>query len=96
MLLCEYESHTKKEMLQMIGVTNQTANVRSIINPLIQAGCLAPVEEDKSRSRNVRYVATARGQEYLRYRQSLSSSLKEESNLPPKDNPEPSLFPDFD
>ena len=66
LMLCELESHTKKEMIQMIGVTNQTANVRSIINPLVQAGCLAPVEEDKSKSRNVRYAATSRGLEYLR------------------------------
>ncbi len=47
--LCSIESHTKKEILHMIGVTNQTANVRSIINPLIQAGCLAPIEDDKSK-----------------------------------------------
>lgn len=30
----------KKEMLHLIGVTYQTANVRNIINLLIQAGCL--------------------------------------------------------
>ena len=70
--LCGVESHTKKEMLLLIGVTNQTANVRSIINPLIQSGCLAPVEYDKSKSRNVRYEATARGLEYLRQWQSAS------------------------
>lgn len=36
------ELHAKKEMLLMIGVTNQTAHVRNIINPMIQVGCLAP------------------------------------------------------
>ena len=43
----------KKEMLHLIGVTYQTVNVRNIINPLIQAGCLAPIEDDKSKLRNV-------------------------------------------
>ena len=66
--LCNGNPRTKKEMLLLVGVTNQTTNVRSIINPLIQADYLAPVEEDKSKSRNVRYEATPRGQEYLRYR----------------------------
>lgn len=94
--LCNISPRTKKEVLLLVGVTNQTTNVRSIINPLIVTDYLAPVEKDKSKSRNVRYEATARGQEYLRYRQSLSSSLKEESKLAPKDHPEPSLFPDFD
>ena len=94
--LCSSSPRTKKEMLLSVGVTNQTTNVRSIINPLIVSDCLAPVEEDKSKSRNVRYEATARGQAYLRYRQSLSSSLKEKSKLSSKDNPEPSLFPNFD
>ena len=74
--LCELATHTKKEMLIMIGVTNQTANVRSIINPLIQAGCLAPIEEDKSKSRNVRYATTARGLEYLRQQKSSTHSDK--------------------
>ena len=58
--LCSIGSHTKKEMLHLIGVTYQTANVRNIINPLIQAGCLAPIEDDKSKLRNVRFEATAK------------------------------------
>jgi len=32
--LCMVEPHTKKEMLIMVGVTNQTTNIRNIINPL--------------------------------------------------------------
>ena len=82
--LCSIESHTKKEILHMIGVTNQTANVRSIINPLIQAGCLAPIEDDKSKLRNVRFGATTRGLEYLRNLQSKTQTiiryLREEMN----------------
>lgn len=92
--LCNDKPRTKKEMLLLVGVTNQTTNVRNIINPLILAGCLAPIEDDKSKLRNVRFEATARGLEYLRYQQSLSSSLQEESKQPSY-NPEPSLFPDF-
>lgn len=65
--LCVNESHTKKELLFTIGVTNQTINVRNIINPLIVAGCLAPVEEDREKVRNVRYSITSRGREYLNY-----------------------------
>ena len=68
--LCSFRPYTKKEMLFRVGVTNQTANIRNVINPLILAGCLAPVEEDKSKSRNVRYEITVRGVVCLRYQQS--------------------------
>ena len=91
--LCAIESHTKKEILHMIGVTNQTANVRSIINPLIQAGCLAPIEDDKSKLRNIRFGATTRGLEYLRNLQSKTQTEAPANDL--VDNPEPLLFPEF-
>lgn len=94
LVLCAAGSRTKKEMLQMVGVTNQTVNVRSIINPLIQAGCLAPIEEDQSKSRNVRYAATARGLEYLRQQQSISHEDTTPINEQ-EDDSEPLLFPDF-
>lgn len=81
--LCEHSPLTRKEMLLMIGVTNQTINVRNIINPLILSGCLAPSEGDKNKSRDVHFEATARGIEYLRFRQ---SSVIEN---------EPSLFPEL-
>ena len=64
----------KKEMLHLIGVTYQTVNVRNIINPLIQAGCLAPIEDDKSKLRNVRFEATSKGLEYLKNRQSITQT----------------------
>lgn len=63
--LCVDNPHTKKEMLIAVGVTNQTANVRSIINPLILSGYLAPMEDDKSKLRNVRFEATVLGERYL-------------------------------
>ena len=85
--LCMIEPLTKKEMLLKVGVTNQTTNVRSIINPLIASGCLAPVEEDRTKHRNVRFVLTSRGQEYLRIRHPAQTT---------GDNPEPSLFPELD
>ena len=72
--LCLIGSHTKKEMLHLIGATYQTVNVRNIINPLIQAGCLAPIEDDKSKLRNVRFEATAKGLEYLRNQQSITQT----------------------
>lgn len=71
--LCDDEFLTKKEMLMRLGVTNQTVNIRGIINPLINAGCLAPVEEDSDKVRNVHYQTTKRGREYLSYRESISS-----------------------
>lgn len=64
--LCASDSRTKKEMLLLIGVTNQTLNVRNIINPLIVSGCIAPVECDRSKSRKVRFETTDRGRECLR------------------------------
>ena len=85
--LCMIEPRTKKEMLLKVGVTNQTTNVRSIINPLIASGCLTPVEEDRTKHRNVRFVLTSRGQEYLRIRHPAQTT---------GDNPEPSLFPELD
>ena len=65
--LCAEGAYSKKELLLRIGVTNQTINVRNIINPLIISGCLAPVEEDKDKFRHVRYEATARGKAYLSF-----------------------------
>ena len=79
--LCSIESRTKKEMLHMIGVTNQTINVRGIINPLIRAGCLAPIEDDKSKRRNVRFETTAIGLEYLRNVQSKTGADLREDHL---------------
>jgi hypothetical protein len=64
---CVDNPQTKKELLLKVGVTTQTINVRSIINPLISAECLAPLDEDRDKVRNVRYCATARGIECLRY-----------------------------
>ena len=95
--LCISNPHTKKEMLLMVGVTNQTTNVRSIINPLIVSGCLVPIEEDRSKHRNVRFATTSRGQDCLRYRQSSTSLIvNDESKQSAKENPEPSLFPELD
>ena len=91
--LCMAEPHTKKEMLLMVGVTNQTTNVRNIINPLIVSGCLAPVEEDRPKYKNVRYEVTSRGQKYLRYRQSLPETI---STKDTKENSGLSLFPELD
>ena len=88
--LCSKGPRTKKEMLLGIGVTYQTLNVRGIINPLINSGCIDLVAEDIKRIRGARYEATVKGKEYLKYRLPL---LEDES---PCDNQtsesEPSLF----
>lgn len=68
LMLCKNEPRTKREILQSVGVTNQTVNVRNIINPLISSGCIAPVDEDRGKARNVRYAVTDRGLKYLDYR----------------------------
>ena len=64
--LCAQDSYCKKVLLQMIGVTNQTLNVRNIINPLIKSGCIEPIAEDKDKVKSVRYAATERGLDYLK------------------------------
>ena len=79
LLLCKDEAHTKKEMLLGIGVTNQTVNVRNIINPLISSGCLAPVKEDYAKFRNIRYIVTDRGRKYLDYRLTYTNTSSNES-----------------
>ena len=92
--LCLNEPHTKKELLILLGVTNQTINVRNIINPLLLAGCLAPIEEDRERMRNVRYAITVRGKSFLTYR-AAQSPMENEQSEATKDN-EPLLFPDLE
>lgn len=87
--LCSTGRRTKKELLISVGVTNQTINYRNIISPLISAGCIAPIEEDKERKRNMRYTATEKGLEYLKYNLSLSDNTDKVSDE------ELTLFPEF-
>lgn len=95
--LCANGWLTKKEMLIAVGVTNQTTNVRSIINPLIQSGCIAPIEEDKSKLRNVRFEATALGRQYLFYQQQALSAIVESTDDNGwQDNQDLLLFPEFE
>lgn len=68
-------------MLLSIGVTNQTINVRNIINPLIVYRFIAPVGDDRSKSREVRFEATDHGRGWLKYRQSLYSPMGDNPNL---------------
>ena len=94
--LCVNEPHTKKELLLMIGVTNQTINVRNIINPLISVGCLAPIDEDRERIKNVRYGITARGREYLNYHSDQSPDVIVQETTGKTSDNEPLLFSDFE
>ena len=94
LMLCKDRPRTKKEILLGVGVTNQTVNVRNIINPLIFAGCLAIADEDQGKTRNVRYVVTDRGREYLDYRSSLNLE-ESQQNMTLEDGDELQLFPDY-
>ena len=69
--LCLSGPKTRKEMLLLIGATYQTNNVRNIINPLVDSGCLVPIEEDRAKMRSVKYELTERGREYLKIHSSL-------------------------
>ena len=71
LLLCLVGPKTRKEMLLLIGATYQTNNVRNIINPLVDSGCLVPIEEDRAKTRGVKYELTERGREYLKIHSSL-------------------------
>lgn len=64
-----------------VNVTNQTINVRNIINPLIVYRFIAPVGDNRSKSRKVRFEATDCGRGWLKYRQSLYSPMDDNPNL---------------
>ena len=95
LVLCENDALSKKEMLLLLGVTYQTHNVRNIINPLIDSGCLKPIDDDKSKSRNIHYKTTVRGQEYLKSQASMLPTDHSSMNNLDNDS-EPLLFPEFD
>lgn len=92
--LCQSSAYTKKELLLLIGVTNQTLNVRNIVNPLINAGCIAPVEEDKGLVRNVHYITTDRGKAFMDYLSSTESIREEKSGNQMLDGKDLLLFPE--
>lgn len=94
--LCAIEPHTKKELLSMLEVTNQTLNVRSIINPMIDVGYIAPVEEDRGRKRNIRYETTIKGKAFISQYNSYSLVKDNQKPNQSKSNPELSLFQGFE
>lgn len=92
--LCLSSTYTKKELLLLIGVTNQTLNVRNIINPLINAGCIAPVEEDRGVVRNVHYKATDRGKAFIDWFSSTETVREETRGVQIEDEGDLLLFPE--
>ena len=94
LIVCEESALRTKDIFFEIGVTNQTNNVRNIINPLIEAGCLTVVEEDEGKRRNRRYTATSRGKEYLHFYLSKTSKDPQESKK--TQIKEPLLFSEFE
>lgn len=70
--LCSIRPMRKKDMMEAIGVTNQSNNVRTIVDPLLTEELIWPCAEDASRVRGVRYELTAKGKAYLIYINSLN------------------------
>lgn len=95
MELCGGGCYSKKEMLLLIGVTYQTHNVRSIINPLIAADCLVPVAEDREKTRGVRYEVSKRGKEYLGHHLPQNAINDDDQSFHPAEETELQLFPDY-
>ena len=56
---------TRSELMDLIGVTDQSANVSRHLKPLISAGLIVMNNPSKPTSRNQRYRLTDTGQEYL-------------------------------
>lgn len=63
---CRDRELTKKEIFSLLGVTNQTNNVRTNIAPLIGNGLLAR-SLSKLSSKGQRYVTTKLGSDFLDY-----------------------------
>lgn len=68
--LCATTPMSKKDLMAAVGVTNQTNNVRAIVDPLLTQELIWPYKEDNNRVRGVRYVLTAKGHAFLTYVQS--------------------------
>lgn len=64
--MCSNEELTKKAIFDNLGITNQTNNVRSHIDPLINNGLLAMVMS-KTSSRYQKYFTTTLGKEFLTF-----------------------------
>jgi len=65
--LCSASPMNKKQMMAAVGVTNQSNNVRAIVDPLLTEELIWPCPEDSAKVRGVRYVLTAKGQAFLKF-----------------------------
>lgn len=70
--LCKNSPMRKKDMMAAVGVTNQSNNVRAIIDPLLTEELIWPCAEDAKRVRGVKYELTSKGEAYLTYLESLN------------------------
>ena len=56
---------TRSELMDIIGVTDQSANVSRHLTPLISAGLITMSNPSKPTSRDQRYHLTEKGKSYL-------------------------------
>lgn len=71
MELCSVSALSKKDMMLALGVTDQTNNVRAIVDPLLTEELIWPCAEDSKKVRGVRYELTTKGKAYMKYIKSL-------------------------
>lgn len=69
-LLCEvlmalHEPNNMKDLMQRFGQTNRTRFRNLCINPLLEAGLIAPTIPDKPNSKLQQYVSTEKGKHYV-------------------------------
>lgn len=64
--MCANQELTKREIFRQLGLTNQTNNVRTNIEPLIRNGLLGMVISRRS-SKYQKYKTTESGLAFLKY-----------------------------
>lgn len=58
---------SRKDIMEGVGLSNQTHNVRRYFDPLLLIGILIPTVQDRPKSKNQRYSLTELGEKVLRY-----------------------------
>lgn len=63
---CSIKERTRIEIFTDLGISAQTANARAHLYPLIDAGLIEPRKSREYRSRELHYLITEKGREYLK------------------------------
>lgn len=69
----DHSPQKRKDLLQLVGLTNQTFNFQTFLIPLIEKGILDYTIKDRKTSSNQRYFLTSKG---LRYKEFLLMVLE--------------------